>query len=252
MKKVLAAFKGPKPAHDAWKQQIKIWKNNYPAIGISRVQPHPNQALALVDKMLAPDAIVCLDVGQNQMWAAQSISFSGSRQLISSSGHGAMGYALPASIGASYAARGRQVICIVGDGGFQMNLQELQTVARDALPIKIFLLNNNSLGMIREFQERSFEGNCIGSVNGYSTPCFEKIAEAYGIPYTKIVSLTDIEHIEKNITGLSPHLFEIHVPTTAPLEPYPRPYRPVEDQLPELSSKELDEMYAVGKPTCNK
>ena len=248
MKKILADFDGPMLKHDAWKQQIKAWKSKYPPSEIRReFGLSPNQVLAGIDGMIAPDAIVCLDVGQNQMWAAQSISFSGTRQLVSSSGHGAMGYALPASIGASYAAVGRQVICVAGDGGFQMNLQELQTLVRDALPIKIFLLNNNSLGMIREFQERLFDGNCIGSVDGYSTPNFEKIAEAYGIPYTRIASLSDIECIKNNLDNPLPHIFEVCIPTNAPLEPYPRPYRPVEDQLPELTAEELDEMYAVRK-----
>lgn len=245
MKKTLAAFTGPQPAHEAWKRQIKTWQAKYPATqsGGDR-EPNPNRILAGLDRLIAPDAVVCLDVGQNQMWAAQSLSFTGTRQVVSSSGHGAMGYALPASIGAAYAAPGRQIICVAGDGGFQMNLQELQAVVRDALPIKIFLLNNDSLGMIREFQERLFDGHCLGSVDGYSTPSFEKIAGAYDLPYTLIAGSADVEHLE-NLKNPGPHLFEIRLPINAPLEPYPRPYRPVEDQLPELTPEELEAMYAA-------
>ena len=114
-------------------------------------------------------AIVCADVGQNQMFTAQSLRLSASHKLLNSAGYGTMGYSLPAAIGAAYAQPKSTVISINGDGGLQMNLQELQAVKRDRLPIKIVVLNNNCLGMIRRLQERIFDDRTVASVQGYES-----------------------------------------------------------------------------------
>ncbi len=138
-----------------------------------------------------------LDVGSHQMWAAQSLEIGLNQSFITSGGMGAMGFALPAAIGSSIAANA-PVIMISGDGGMQLNIQELQTIKRNNLPIKMVVLNNQSLGMIRQFQDSYFDGKHQSTVWGYSAPDFEKIANAYGINAATIKMEEDIsEGIKK-------------------------------------------------------
>jgi acetolactate synthase-1/2/3 large subunit len=122
------------------------------------------------------------DVGNHQQWAAQSLELTANQQFLTSGGLGSMGYALPAALGMCFATGRQPVVTISGDGGFQMNMQELQTIAHHQLPIKLVVLNNNSLGMIRQFQDSYFEGRYQSTYWGYSAPDFTKIAAAYGIP----------------------------------------------------------------------
>jgi acetolactate synthase-1/2/3 large subunit len=122
-----------------------------------------------------------VDVGQNQMWAAQSLELSEEQRFLTSGGMGAMGFALPASIGAALAAGSRPVVAISGDGGAQMNIQELETIARLKLPIKLVVLNNGCLGMVRQFQDDYFDSRHQSTVAGYGAPDFVALAEAFGI-----------------------------------------------------------------------
>ena len=132
------------------------------------------------------------DVGNNQMWSAQSLELNGDQLFLSSGGMGAMGYSLPAAIGASIALNKQPMVCISGDGGFQINIQELETVKRNNLPIKIVILNNHCLGMIRQFQDSYFESRYQSTVWGYSAPDFTAIARAYGIDSFSIEKEEDI------------------------------------------------------------
>lgn len=122
------------------------------------------------------------DVGNHQQWAAQSLELTSQQVFLTSGGLGSMGFALPAAVGMCFATGRQPVVTISGDGGFQMNMQELQTIAHHKLPIKLVVLNNNCLGMIRQFQDSYFEGRYQSTYWGYSAPDFTKIAEAYGIP----------------------------------------------------------------------
>jgi acetolactate synthase-1/2/3 large subunit len=126
------------------------------------------------------------DVGQHQMWAAQSLELLPDQRFLSSGGLGSMGFGLPAAIGAAIAAGGRPVVLVAGDGGFQNNIQELQTVARNELPIKMMIANNRSLGMVRQFQQSYFDSRFQSTVWGYSAPDFAAVASAYGIPSRSI------------------------------------------------------------------
>jgi acetolactate synthase-1/2/3 large subunit len=116
------------------------------------------------------------------MWAAQSLEVSSEQRFLTSGGMGAMGYALPAAIGAALAAPGGPVVAIAGDGGVQCNLQELEAIGRGKLPIKMVVLDNGCLGMVRQFQEEYFEGRCPSTRWGYGAPDFPAVAEAFGIP----------------------------------------------------------------------
>ncbi len=147
------------------------------------------------------------DVGQHQIHIAQAIKIKPGQRLLLSLGLASMGFSLPAAIGAYYATK-KPVICFSGDGGIQMNIQELETIKRDHLPIKVIIINNNSLGMIREFQQRNFESKYYQSVPSekYTIPNFKKISEAYGIPYRLIRT---IDEIEQNIVVDGPEVIEV-------------------------------------------
>ena len=147
-----------------------------------------------IGEYIPENCVITTDVGQNQVWIAQYLKTTEKQKVLFSGGHGAMGYSLPAAIGAS-CQYGRNVICMNGDGGFQMNIQELQVIARERLPIKIVVFNNAALGMIRHFQEMYFEDNYVQTTQagGYTVPDFEKIAKAYGIEYCRIDKAEEVE-----------------------------------------------------------
>jgi acetolactate synthase-1/2/3 large subunit len=126
------------------------------------------------------------------MWAAQSLEVNTEQLFMTSGGMGAMGFALPAAIGSSLALNKKPVVVIAGDGAFQMNIQELQTIVRNKLPIKIVVINNQALGMIRQFQDSYFEGRYQSTYWGYSAPDFAAIATAYGIPAKTISTPEEI------------------------------------------------------------
>ncbi len=133
------------------------------------------------------------DVGSHQMWAAQSLELSGSQTFVTSGGMGAMGFALPAAIGVCLANKKTPLVVLAGDGGFQLNIQELQTVVRNKLPIKMVVLNNRCLGMIRQFQDTYFQSRYQSTFWGYSAPDFEAIAKAYTIHSFTIKDNKDVE-----------------------------------------------------------
>ena len=171
-----------------------------PNVFIHELSKASNQAKAFV-----------ADVGNNQMWCSQSLELNEYQLFLTSGGMGAMGYALPAAIGASITMGNSPVIAIAGDGGFQINIQELQTIRRNNLPIKIVILNNNCLGMIRQFQDSYFESCYQSTVWGYNAPDFTKVALAYEI---ESFSISEPEEIEIGLAKLwkdktQPFLLEI-------------------------------------------
>jgi len=127
------------------------------------------------------------------MWTAQSLEISDDQVFLTSAGMGAMGFALPAAIGACLALNRQSVVPVIGDGCMQINIQELQTIVRNKLPIKIVVLNNQNLGMIRQFQDSYFESRYQSTWWGYSAPDFEKVANAYGINSKTITTTEETE-----------------------------------------------------------
>lgn len=154
-----------------------------------------NDVIRKFSHIIPSNAIITTDVGQNQVWVAQSFNVQNGQRVLFTGGHAAMGYALPAAIGAYYSSPTKPIVCFTGDGGFQMNIQELQFIQREKLPIKIILFNNSSLGMIRHFQEMYFNSayTKTKSGHGYENPDFSKIAHAYSINYKEIRNMKDIE-----------------------------------------------------------
>ncbi len=169
--------------HSAWLAQIAEWRADTccrEALWEESSELLPQYVVRSLCEVTGGQAIVVSDVGQNQMWEAQYYRHDREGGLISSGGLGTMGFALPAAIGAAVGVPDAPVWVVAGDGGFQMTLQELATVVQERLPIKIVLLNNGYLGMVRQWQEFFFQGNYAGTP--LLGPNFAKLAEAYGIP----------------------------------------------------------------------
>ena len=170
------------PDWSSWVAECCTVPNPPDKTNVGTGKPSPTKMLEMLFAMMNSDAIMTTDVGQHQMWAAQRASgIATPRQHLTSGGLGAMGFALPAAIGAQLAYPNRQVICVAGDGGFQMNIQELATVQRYSLPIKIVIIDNKYLGMVRQWQQLFWDRR-YSEVDLYDNPDFCKIAEAYGIP----------------------------------------------------------------------
>ena len=180
------------PKHQEWLDTLKQYQEQYPLWydntqnGIS-----PQWLVQAIHKVTNGEAIVTTDVGQHQMWAAQYYSFSEPNRWVTSGGLGTMGFGFPAAIGAQFAAPDKTVVSIVGDGGFQMTMQELSVIHERNMPIKIIILNNGSLGMVRQWQEVFYEERYSESIL-YSQPDFVKLAESYQIRGVKIDSKEDL------------------------------------------------------------
>jgi acetolactate synthase I/II/III large subunit len=168
---------------DAWSAEIaslrREWPDTQELRGIHGI--NPNIFLHNLAAKSGLASAYTVDVGQHQMWAAQSLELGAEQRFLTSGGMGAMGFALPAAIGAAFSSPGRPVVMIAGDGGFQLNLQELQTVVHHRLPIKMIVINNGCHGMVRQFQQSYFESRYCSTSWGYSAPDFARVAEAYGI-----------------------------------------------------------------------
>ena len=165
---------------DAWWRQIDEWKQSAPLSSARSDRViMPQHLLDELRQLTAPDAIVATDVGQHQMWLAQYYPFSGPRLSLTSGGLGTMGFGFPAALGAQLAFPSRQVIAFVGDGGFQMTAQELACAVQYGTNVKIIIMNNNFLGMVRQWQEIFYDGN-YSHVCTAGLPDFVKLAEAYG------------------------------------------------------------------------
>ncbi len=165
-----------------WRQHIMAWKQEKPLpyqTQGANGEILPRAVLEEINQITGGDAIVVTDVGQHQMWAAQMMKFSQPRSWLTSGGLGTMGYGLPAGIGAHFAAPDRQVVVISGDGSIQMNIQELSAAVQYNVPVKVVILNNHYLGMVRQWQEKFYEERYSHSYMD-AMPDFVKLAEAYG------------------------------------------------------------------------
>ncbi|NMC74119.1 MAG: biosynthetic-type acetolactate synthase large subunit [Geobacteraceae bacterium] len=163
-----------------WLEQIDGWKAKHPMTFRESTQViKPQSVIRKLRELSAPDAIIATDVGQHQMWTAQFFTFTSPRTLLSSGGLGPMGYGLPAAMGAQAAFPERQVIAVCGDGGFQMNLQKIATLVQNRLPVKVCILNNRYLGMVRQWQELFFGKRYSQTVLDLPID-FVKLAEAFG------------------------------------------------------------------------
>lgn len=190
----LISQEGKQPVHKDWLETIRSWNEKHPYHYESGEVLKPQKILEMLYEKTKGEAIVVTDVGQHQMWAAQYYKFSKANRWATSGGLGTMGFGLPASIGASFADPEACVLSINGDGGFQMCTQELAVIKEYNLPIKIIILNNKSLGMVRQWQELFYEGRYSHSKNPVQ-PSFVKLAEAFGIKGYEINNEEEAETI---------------------------------------------------------
>ena len=203
-------------ARTAWWSQVRAWKQEHPLEPeTSSEHIKPQHLMAEIDRLSGGEAIVASDVGQHQMWAAQFIRFHHPRLWLNSGGLGSMGFGLPAAIGAQFARPDKLVFAIVGDGGFQMSIPELATVANHHLPVKIIVMNNGYLGMVRQWQEL-FYNNRLSSVQLDGFPDPEKLAGAYGFKGSTVESPGQLrETLEAVVNEPGPYLLNVKV---APFE----------------------------------
>ena len=197
---------------DRWHKQLLDYRVKYQVeYNLDIPQRTGNKIVSKISKCLKDDDIICVDVGEHQMLVAQSLNVKKSQRVLFSGGLGTMGFALPSAIGAVLATN-RRAIVISGDGGFQMNLQELEVIKRNNLPIKIFIINNEALQMIKLKQDVSLEGNSVGSKKGYSAPNFKKISEAYGIDAFEVKDIDMIGNLMKYmLKDDNPALMDIQI-----------------------------------------
>jgi acetolactate synthase I/II/III large subunit len=186
---------GKPPVHQEWIDKIKNWNKEYPFFYKEDTgNLKPQRVFEMIYEKTKGEAIVVTDVGQHQMWAAQYYRFNKADKWVTSGGLGTMGFGLPASIGAQIAAPDETVVSISGDGGFQMCIQELQVISEHKLPIKIVIINNQSLGMVRQWQELFYEERYSHSLIP-GQPDFVKLAEAYGIKGFQISTAEEADKV---------------------------------------------------------
>lgn len=220
----------PDPKNTVWLETCTKIKS----LLINKDDLIPNQLMRHLSKSIPDNSVITTDVGQNQVWVSQSFIVKENQRILFTGGHGAMGYSLPAAIGAYYAGKDRRVYSINGDGGIQMNIQELQFIAREKLPVTIVIFNNRSLGMIRHFQEMYFDSNYAQTVEkqGYEAPDFSLIANAFGLGYFLIEKAEDFQ--ESMVNGTNPCIIEVALYGKTYVFPKLAMNKPSQDQDPPL------------------
>lgn len=197
------------PSDSKWLDFCNEYKKFCIEFDSKLTERYSNKVIEAFNPFIKQDDIISSDIGQHMMWIGQSVHNSGKNKFLFSGAHGAMGFSLPASIGAAVANRDKTVFCFCGDGSFQMNIQELQVVATYQLDMVIIVLNNKSLGLIRQQQDAYFDSLYAGAAAPYySTPDFKKIANAYGINAVQINSIEDVAEVLRKRTTSEPLLIE--------------------------------------------
>jgi acetolactate synthase I/II/III large subunit len=245
---------GKAAAHEGrqqWLQRIESWRAEHPLTYDKYANTvKPQYVIETLSRHADEDAIISVDVGQHQMWAAQFCSFNQPRTWLSSSGLGSMGYGFPAAMGAQLGFPDRQVIAIVGDGGFQMTLNDLATVAQYRVPVKIAIINNRALGMVRQWQEIFFEKRyCDTDLN--FAPDFAKLAESYGIRGVRVDHRTDVvDAVRDFLSDREPRLLDFWVDPAENVYPIVPPGASLAEMVVEpprvlVEEEILDDLWAV-------
>ncbi|MEM0465177.1 MAG: thiamine pyrophosphate-binding protein [Candidatus Pacearchaeota archaeon] len=252
---MLSQLKGYKPNDiTEWKNRIKYWKEKYP-ICLPEYKDTKNYVntyyfIDVLSDELKEDDIIVTDMGMSFQCTMQGLRLKKGQRLFTESGLAAMGYGLPAAIGACIANNRKRIICITGDGGLQMNVQELQTVFHNKLPIKIFVFNNKGYSSQRETQRAYFEGYTASEPgSGVSTPDFSKVAAAYGLKSKRVENQNNlIEDIREALNYEGAYLIDLNISEEQIVKPkqgaFNRPDgktvpRPIEDMIPYVDREEL-------------
>ncbi|MDP8967037.1 MAG: biosynthetic-type acetolactate synthase large subunit [Actinomycetota bacterium] len=218
---------------DEWWQRIRAWQEKHPLRYEDSTDGEikPQYMVQALYEATGGDAIVTSDVGQHQMWAAQHYHFAKPRRWINSGGLGTMGFGLPAALGAQVGCPEQTVVCIAGDGSIQMNIQELATCSEDKIPVKVFIMNNGYLGMVRQWQELFWDGR-YSHVDMGSYPDFVKLADAYGatgLRFTDKATLVDDMRAALAIDG--PVVVDVRVTREENTYPMIAPGQPARDMV---------------------
>ncbi|GHU91237.1 acetolactate synthase [Deltaproteobacteria bacterium] len=197
--------------HADWLDEVGEWKESKPPAYQKNGNIKPQHVVEALFEITGGDAVIATEVGQHQMWTAQFYAFTKPRTLLTSGGLGTMGFGFPAAIGAQFALPDKKVIVVAGDGSLQMNIQELATAVANRLPVKVVILNNRHLGMVRQWQELFYNGN-YSSTNMEAQPDFVKLAEAYGAEGYRIEKQEDmLPVLKKALATPSPAFIDVMV-----------------------------------------
>ena len=221
-------------------------RENLQAVDDALPERYPNRMIGELSDMLSDTGAIAVDVGQHMVWSYQSFKNREGQKLLFSGGHGAMGYALPAAIGAYYAT-GKPTACICGDGAFQMNIQELEWVKRENLPVKIMVMNNEALGMIRHLQRDYFDCLFAGTTDGcgFASCDFSKVAAAYGIPSCRMHCEDVKEEAPQFMEGPGPKLLEVMLEHGTFAYPKTCLGEPIHNQQPYAPKSVYDHLMAL-------
>lgn len=249
----------PLPRRELWLQRIRGWREKYtvcPPAFFEEEEVNPYVFVKALSRQLSAGETIFVDTGCAIAWMLQGFDFKEGQRLFHDFNNTAMGYALPASVGASLALGGKTVVCVTGDGSLQMNLQELITVLRHNLPIKIFLLNNHGHTMVQQTQEQWFGGKYVATSveGGLAFPDFVAVAKAYGFPTFSIARNSELPGvIESALRHPGPVFCNIEVPARHRVSPQVRFGRMLEDGDPLLSRGEfLENMLVKPEPSSLK
>ena len=242
-----------------WLLKCNEWKEKYPIVRkeyyLQKKFVNPYVFIEELSKILNNKAVVIADDGGHLTWAIQAFKVKRGQKLFSAFGNSPMGYAFPASIGASVALNKGKIICIDGDGSIQINIQELQTVVYNKLPIKIIVMNNNGYGIIKQFQElylkKRYEATTAAT--GVVNPDFKKVSKAYGINYTLISNHKNLnKNLKKPIMSNKPEFIEVALKPDQKIIPKLQFGNPIEDLSPLLPRKEFNQNMFVKSVSRSK
>jgi acetolactate synthase-1/2/3 large subunit len=219
------------PPHEEWIEQITRWRNEYRLAYQQKDIIKPQYVVEKLHELTRGEAIVATEVGQNQMWAAQYYHFDRPQRWITSGGLGTMGFGLPAAIGAQVAFPDKVVVDIAGDGSIQMNIQEMATAVQYGLPVKIVILNNRCLGMVRQWQQLFYDKRYSHTIMDHA-PDFVKLAEAYGAIGLRATRPDEVELVlAKGLAAPGPVIMDFVVESEECVYPMVPAGRPITDML---------------------
>ena len=222
------------PSFESWQNDINHARKHVSS-GFDAATPtgglNPYSAVQTVQKLLPDDSILISDCGANLCWVYQGL-LPNSQEIFTAGGNSPMGYSLPAAIGAKFTKPKKTIACFIGDGGLQMNIQELQTIIYYNLPIQLFIQNNGGYGIIKQFQDSYFEGRHFASGDGYSYPNFGKVVTAYGLNYFECRSEEDIRKLKLDFS--KPNVIDLILPTDSLITPKLEVNKFLHNQFPYL------------------
>ena len=239
-------------ASSNWKNTCQQWKLKYPNVKISYYnQKYYVNPYCFIDRLsdkLNKTDIILTDDGGHLTWTIQAFKVKKGQRVFSAFGNSPMGYAFPAALGASFANKKKRIVCIDGDGSIQINIQELQTMVTNNLPVKLFILNNEGYGIIKQFQELYLNKRYEASISskGVTNPNFRKISNAYGINYSEIKNNKQIDRVlNKVLNSKKPELVNVLIDPNQKIIPKLQYGNPIEDLSPLLSRSEFNKNMIV-------